>query len=379
MTISETTEKRETLNINMPEAHNQHQKMFADGLAFLLFQFPSEFSEAKHYMHFPKTQGFDNEEEYHMGDIFQRSLITDTLIDCNQWMTGQLNPLIDHEIDYLNNARRKEGIGGWAYFPHLSELPPDADDLGQIIQINARTGNNEAIAKYCMPPLYTLLDSNAHNHGGFESWIIPKNNLTTTQQKQLEWAKKAWGTGADTEVVANLIYALTLLDDNNFEEVITNGINYIWKKRGIRGTWRSTWYFGDYYGTYVSLRAALTQDISSSELTVTSEFLLKSQHHDGGWGVNKISSPLHTGLALLSLLLISNHNRTSIPDNVLNNALTYLHRTQNQSGSWLSSPFIKMELGRPKGVIRAVLEYGSQTITTNFVVKALNQLLNTHL
>ena len=374
MMNSASLQKRDALRITIPDAENEWQNMLNRALTFLLYQFPGEFSEAGHSMHFPKNQGFISDLEWHTGDIFQRALIADTLLDCNKWMKGQLTPLIEHEVEYLTNARRKEGVGGWGYFPDLPELPPDADDLAQIMQLYCRLGKTNEIVNYCEPQLEILLNEQRHSDGGFESWIIPKKNLSKLQELQLQWAGEAWGTGADTEVVANILIALILYDSQRYTEVIEKGIDFLWGRRKEDGSWDSTWYFGSYYGIYKSLTACLHLQPDFSRITKTEKFIIDGQKQSGGWGRSSLADPLQTGLALLSLSLLSEYKREPVDGAVLQKAYGFLERGQTGNGSWSSQPLIKMELGRPKGMVHQVLEYGSRTITTNFIIKAVNRI-----
>lgn len=375
MATPQTLPPKEALTITLPEFKNEYHLNLLNGLSYLLYQFPSEFSEANHTMFFPKEQGFNNKNEWHTGNIFQRSLITDTLLDCNSWMNEQLTPLIEHEIDFLTNARRKTGVGGWAYFPGLLELAPDADDLGQMIQLYARTHDNQSFELFCKPLLNILFDTNKHTHGGFESWIIPSNNLSAEEKLQVEWANEAWGVGADTEVVSNLLYGLILKDAISYRAIIQKGIDFLWNQQEADGSWLSTWYFGPFYGTYTALRVCLFSAPKTAQLEKTIAFLTHSQLPSGGWGLSNTATPLQTSFALLALCLLYEHPTTSVDQNILVKAIAYLQRSQLSDGSWTKSSFIKMEMGRPRGFVHKTLEYGSKTITASFAVKALNKAL----
>lgn len=372
--MQQAVTEQQAYKIEMKEAENNWHKLSMKALCYLLYQFPEEFSEAIHEMHFPKNQGFESEEEWHRGDIFQRSLIADTLVDCNDWMDGQLYPLIRHEIDYLTKMRRKDGVGGWGYFPNLKELAPDVDDLGQMIQLYARLKKHRELEQYCSPLIELIISENKHTNGGFETWIIPAANRSRIQELQAEWAREGWGTGIDTEVVSNFIYGLLLTENPVYNDVVDKGIDYLIDRREKDGSWSSTWYFGNYYGTYTALRACLSKKTDSNWLARTEQYLIEGQKPSGGWGRTALADPLQTSFALLSLGLISAHKEEPIETSILTQALVFLQKTQMPSGCWTSVPFIKMELGRPRGSIHRVMEYGSKTITTNFVAKAANSI-----
>src|SRR6185369_3155358 len=114
--------------------------------------------------------------------------------------------------EYLIESRQRSGIGGWKYFPELRELPPDADDLAQIMHVLHRWGRRDAIDAYCTRPLEVVLNDNSHPDGSFETWIVPKSNRSGDEDLQERWIEMAWGSGPDAEVMANLLYALAEID-----------------------------------------------------------------------------------------------------------------------------------------------------------------------
>src|SRR6202000_2258958 len=122
-----------------------------------------------------------------------------TLLDFNSELQNQLDDIISGEADYLFNIRRKTGIGGWAYFPDLRVFPPDADGLPQVMQVLLRANYSQIAIPYFEQALNVLLNDQANEDNGWESWIIPKNNQTEEQQLQTIWVNKAWGTGSDIE------------------------------------------------------------------------------------------------------------------------------------------------------------------------------------
>lgn len=367
------TSQAKPLTITLPE-YPKDQHAFVSGLVFILRAFPEEFSEALHKMYFPKEQGFSGNLDWHSGNIFQRSLIADTLLDCNAFMNNQLTPLIEHELEFLTHSVRTDGVGSWGYFPELIELAPDADDLAQMIQLYVRTGKYDSINEYCIHPLQVLLTDNAHEDGGLETWIIPKENRTEIQNIQIEWAEEAWGVGADPEVVANLIYSLMVLDKDQYKDTIHKGAQFLWSRQQENGSWNSTWYFGAYYGTYTALRVCLYQEHQKSQIAHIINFIEQSQMASGGWGNGVTANALQTSLALLCLNQIKQVYSDLIKEDIISSGIEYLKRTQQESGSWASCPFIKMEMGRPKGFVYKTLEYGSETITTIFAIKALHAL-----
>ncbi|HAC62702.1 MAG TPA: hypothetical protein DCF68_03990 [Cyanothece sp. UBA12306] len=358
-------------NLTLSPAQSKWQKLAWDGLIFIVKQWQRGFGEARHIMEFAQEQGFSSSQEYQYGDIFQRALIADVLCDFNEALEGSIEPIIEDEINYLLSRQRKTGFGGWSYFPDLLELSPDADDLAQIMQVLVRYGDDKKVKKYCEIPLGILLKDCCYSDGSFETWIIPKNQRNSEQEKQAYWAKNAWGTGPDNDVIANLLYGLYLYNSFRFADEIERGINYIESQQKSDGSWLSSWYHGPYYGTYVCLRLLTAVKPNSPAILKGLNFLESHQLNDGGWGLEDYSDPLSTALALLGLSVIKRKNLTKHNvGNLATKALTSLEHYQQPDQSWPNCLFIRMDLGRAEGKVYQVLSYGSRTLTTTFVMKA---------
>ncbi|RAM51619.1 MAG: hypothetical protein C6Y22_11235 [Hapalosiphonaceae cyanobacterium JJU2] len=354
----------------LSQNQNSWELIVQDGLRFLMKQWQLGFAEAAHIMSFPREQGFIAAVEQQYGDVFQRALIADVLCDARELLGEQLQPVIDHEVNYLLNCRRNSGVGGWSYFPNLPELPPDADDLAQIMQVLLRCGRRSEVEKYCEVPLSVLLQNNTHADGSFETWIVPATDRTPEENLQFWWVQQAWGTGPDPDVMANLLYTLVLYDPELFEQVIQDGVAYLESQQREDGSWQSSWYHGSYYGTYVCLRLLTLVRPGSPGIARAINFLYECQQVDGGWGIEDNSDSLSTALALLSLELAQQHIGEIADIERVVKARSYLQNCQETDKSWPSCKFIRMELGRAAGRVRAILFYGSQTITTAFILKA---------
>ncbi|MFN7256150.1 MAG: prenyltransferase/squalene oxidase repeat-containing protein [Microcystis sp.] len=368
----ERAKKQPKFTLTLPPAASEWQQLSWDGLDFIIKQWQLGFGEARHIMVFPQEQGFSSSQEYQYGDVFQRALIADALCDVDEQLGGLLQPLLKEEVNYLLNCQRTTGIGGWSYFPDLPELSPDADDLAQIMQVLFRLGHGAEIVKFCETPLKFLLEDCAYPDGSFETWIIPQNQRTPEQETQAKWAKEAWGTGPDTDVIANLVYALWLYDSQRFSYQIKQGITYLESQQQADGSWLSSWYHGPYYGTYVCLRLLAATKPDSPAISRASNFLKTHQHSDGGWGLTEDSDSLSTALSLLGLAAVAKLGRGEENNNLATPALSFLQSCQQPDKAWENCQFIRMEVGRASGQVYQILSYGSRTITSTFVMKAAN-------
>ena len=357
-------DRSKPLRLMLPQATDGWDAVTRDALIFLLRGWRTHFHDAAHIMSFPPEQGFRDPDAVHSGDVFTRALLADALIDADQAF-GQLDDIIAAELDYLLSTRRTDGIGGWSYFPRLIELPPDADDLAQVMIAMLRRGRFEAVRSTCELVLEVLFNDNAHADGSFETWIVPATARSEHQRLQAQWIRKAWGNGPDPEVIANLLHALTLYDANRFRARIAQGMQYLQSRQQADGSWLSTWYWGPFYSTYVAVRLLKPAPDASPCIDAATEFLLSAQRTDGGWGWGEQSDALSTALAMLALVTTGHRHGPA-----MDGALEYFSAHTATNGGWPAAPFIRMELGRPSGRVHQVLSYGADLVTTGFVLKS---------
>jgi squalene-hopene/tetraprenyl-beta-curcumene cyclase len=314
-------------------------------------------------MIFPHFIGFTGNRELQYGDVFQRGIIADALCDADALLDGALRPAIQREAMYLVDQRLMRGFGGWSYFPGLPELPPDADDLGQVIQVLVRSGHTALADEHASPPLRVLFRDCVSADGSFETWIIPARDRTAEQQRQVDAAREKWGTGPDAEVMANLLYALTLYDAMRFETECHRGAEYIERCQRPDGSWSCRWYFGPYYGTYACARFIRQLRPRSDSLSRAADFLRSSQLSDGSWPQPSSGSgdALSTALGLLGLAVAQPPGDVGSADAARAARARAWLDENGDSDSWPSCSFI-----RPS----RLHSYGSRTLTTAYVMTA---------
>lgn len=338
-------------------------------LGYLVRQWRLGFGEARHLMLFDLER--TGVEDVQSGDVFQRAIVVDALHDAMALTGLDLRATTDAESDYLIEQRRTTRAGGWAYFPAFKPLPSDADDVAQVMIALLRSGRGSEVDAYCAPAVQFLFEECAHPDGSFETWLLPRESLDDEERYQRHCAENYWGTGPDPEVVANLLYALSLYDARRYAEVIERGCAYLARVQEPDGSWRSTWYHGPYYGAYVCTRALALRGAFSPALRSAERFLLDSRKADGSWGLGSEGDPLSTAFALIALSQVRTLSGNPQLGEALESGRRYLARAQEGDGSWPAVDFIRMELGRAKNNVFCVLTYRSRTIATAFAVKAL--------
>ncbi len=342
---------------NIPQ--NYANDTIGKGLKFILSDYKKDFPNLKHIMYLSKLEGFSSKSSVHIGDIFQRAMVADCLIDVHQKTSYNLEKVISSEINYLINNKLKNRIGTWSYFPSVKEIAADADDLGQIMQVLQRSNRTELISKHCQKAINVLLSDRYHTNGGFETWIIPKQSMTKLEKRQNFFNETKWGKGPDNEVMANFLYSLILYAPSNFKAKINLSIDYLLEQQNDLGFWESRWYYGNYYGTYVCLRAIIASKINCNlAIQKVYKYILNTQQKNGGWGLTENKSDsLSTAFALLIL-----KNEPLKHKQAIQKAKEYLYKKQTEQGSWESVDFIKPKHNEP---------FRSEILTTAWCLRSL--------
>lgn len=348
----------------------------ADGLdvlwsaaSWLAAEAPRAFAEARHWIRFPKDLGLRS-ALFQSGDIFQRAVIADALCDLPEDLATSFAPVVEHELGYVMTNRSCDRCG-WSYLTELLEEPADADTLAQVLQVAVRMGR--ARRTDFDPPIETLFEANAHADGSFETWVMPPAaERDEVHQRQAQLVASAWGTGPDPEVMANLLYALSLWAPDRFAAQIAAGSKYLLERQHPNGAWTASWYWGPFYSTYVHVRLLARVAEGVPAVTRAARALIAGQGRDGSWTYCDIPRPLDTAHAILTLLAarpVANLDDTELRTTV-GRGLSALRAMRLADGAWSRDAFIRMDSGRARAVQGAELTFGSRTLTTAYALKA---------
>lgn len=318
-----------------------------------------------HTMEFPVSSGFCPASGVQSADVFTRAIVLELLAGAQRAGVVSCGEVLERGVEYLVRARRRSGSGAWAYFPGLVELAPDADTLAQVARALWLAGRTDLVEQYVVPVLKRY--DRASANGSLDTWLYDENeNIASIQQ---HWAANAWGTGADPEVLANLVDCIDLVAPHRFPSLVQR-MRCLLIGAAQDGAWTSTWYHGPYYGTYVCTRALARVAGAQTLLLASRRFLHRTQNEDGGWGWQTgRSDPLNTALALSTLRTL----QANPSDAPVSRGLEYLERCAQDGGIAAPVPFIKMNLGRASGREGPVLSFASPSITAAYAANALVQ------
>jgi hypothetical protein len=334
-----------------PATGNRPFDVARDAVAYVLSQWRTGFGELAHQCRFAASVSRDVAS----GDVFQRALVVDALCELSPPWPNVLAPVLTSELAYLLEARRCP-VRGWSYYPRLEMIPPDADSLGQILQVVLRLGRHDLSSMF-EEPIHQAVHVGALGDGSFATWIVPpRGERTPLQERQAALVSKS----ADVEVVANLAYALIRFDRSRFERESTSAARWVASRQRASGTWSATWYLGTAYASYVGSRLLAACGRFTEELAAARRHLVSTQDRDGGWGRDgEVPNPLDTALSLLALDAIG--GRYAV-EPVRARALDFI--ASFAPDAWPAVPFICQE----RDDLRPL---ASRTITAAYVAKAI--------
>ena len=341
-------------------------------MCYLMIERDNDYIEMLHVMRLPSSETKTNMNTSILvsGDVFQRTILVETYLSVNSIITmPEIKNIIREDILRILDSKMKNVGGGWNYFPGYPFLPPDSDDLAQVIRILV-SANFDNLNVILDEHINLTVKYNRNPDGSLKTWILDPEDNGRYQKVLTAAVENYWGDyrGRDIEVTSNLLLSLLFYDRLKYSDVINKGVETVISAQNENGCWDSIWYWGPFYGTYISVRLLTEMKSGDVILKKTRDFLQSAQGPDGGWGINK-SDPLNTSLSVLILKDIESMNMY-VPNEVFNRALSYLTNEQESMGSWKKVNFIRMRLGETDR------SYGSRTITSAFVLRALGRLLS---
>jgi Squalene-hopene cyclase C-terminal domain len=333
----------------------------ADAASMLLEQQRTGYQEAIHWMTVPRLDEDDVRLAMYPAILFQRAVVLDGLLDA--YAAGLDIPVtvLAQEALLLLKSKREDVRGGWSYLSDVPELPPDVDDLAMMLQVISRCGG-QPLAAACHQALELVL-ATADRGDAITTWILEPDEELPGNEMFRRYIKLTQAEGVHPEVIANLLFAVSLYSINKGRDGVANGIAYLECAQSDDGSWYSRWYSGRHYGTYRAVLALTSLAPESRALDRAHDYLLSMRNADGGWGTEGLSDPLGTAFAALSLAALARPGSSRF----IRSALEYLVSTQLSDGGWPGCPFIAFpRVGAP-----GVHVYSSSTITTSFCLKAI--------
>ncbi len=313
------------------------------------------FAQSGHPLRFPRGRRGETRHETHTATLLFRAVTLDALLDARAAGLAVCDRVLSHEGMALLKSKHPGVRGGWSYFETVPELPPDADDLGQVLQALARLGGPD-LASTCDEPLELALDA-SRAAGGFPTWILDPALPGHLDRLMSAYVSVIGGTGVHPEVVANLLVGLLYYDPARFAPHLRRGVGYLERTQDPGGWWESRWYAGRFYGTFKAA-AVLGRLVPGSEAVRRAQaFIVSSHREDGGWG-DDTSDPLATSHALLAYACLGGTGHRARA------AAELLLSQQRGDGTWPPNPWVQFP------TLDGLQSYSSSAMSTAFALKA---------
>lgn len=283
------------------------------GLAYL------EFIEGYKDVWEVQRWGFLGEPEL-LGRLFTPLLILEARLEAGREIGPQLEPLLAQRLP-----------DGWHYYAGSLKIPPDTDDLGQLLQLVGRSGCGLADTEAFAAPL-DLLESNLDASGFCPTWLCDGERYVR------ETIEKTWYGNACAGVMANLYYGLAhyagaVADGERYLALSERGLDYLLGQfDSERVGWPAVHYPSHLYVAYLVTRLCSLLGRRPDCLAALEARILAEQSLDGSW----FQEPQQTAFGLLFLTALADigerHRRA------VSKALLYLLDTQTYDGSWPGAP-----------------------------------------
>lgn len=282
-------------------------------------------------------------QKNHIGNLFTPLLICESLLDAGQDISQSFETLLAYRSDI-----------GWHYYTDCDDIPPDSDDLGQLLHIAGRLIPIPERELFKLP--LQLLRENFEPSGFCPTW------LCDNQRFKREAVNKVWFGNECLAVMANLYYGLAVYEPQTYHDDIYRGIEYLIARfdPSICG-WKGTHYKSHLYTLYLVLRLLHYMSIEFIQAHLIRQHLLNQQRLNGSWN----DSPQDTAFALLALFCTTQEKLQPDSDR-LKSGLIYLTDTQLYDGSWRGE-----DLFVCPGQAGRYDFFNHAKITTSFCLRAL--------
>jgi hypothetical protein len=333
---------------------SQSVQVIQHALVFLKQLRERQFQDLHHAMVFPQAAGFQGTTAQ-VGDVFARAYLLYTLA----LLRGAYDidaADIDLDVQHLR-TRADPHSGLWKYFPDLPALPADVDDCAQVLL--ALAAADPRLVEPIGGKALATLDA-----GLVSTWLIVETDPNAGLQHQM--IEHAWGRGLESEVAANIAFALHRVDSERYRTVIDRVADRLAQCQEPDGSWLSTWYVGSAYGTWLAVRLLAECRPSSESLSRAACWLSATAEPSGS---------LDLALEALTADALIRAGVATEAGRLKEHFLTELSKRQDRDGGWAAESLIQMDVSRAAvqhglGDSR-MLYHGSRGLTTCLAVLAL--------
>jgi squalene-hopene/tetraprenyl-beta-curcumene cyclase len=306
------------------------------------------------------------------GSVFQRALALDTLAALAAEGVDLPQAMLRGELAALMVERDPES-GGFKSFPRLLELPPDANDLAQVIQAALAVEPARA-TRWFAQPLALVERLAAGANGAIPTWLVDPVAADEPSLRYRAAIAAYWGSAPDTEIAANLAYACWRLDSKRHAQLVREAAEFVAARQALDGSWESGRHCGKAYGTWMATRLLAVVEGHEDALVGAADWLESEESGVGPLG-QAGAQPLGVALAVLTARELEATGWGGARP-LIARGLAFLCDTQEEDGGWPAAPFIRIDARRAARerdpeIAPVWHNYGSRALTTTLCARAL--------
>jgi squalene-hopene/tetraprenyl-beta-curcumene cyclase len=264
-------------------------------------------------------------------------------------VTAAVRWLLDREVRRAGDwAKTVRGIepGGW-FFEYKNAFYPDTDDTSMVLIALARTGHATRAA--ALPAVYRALNwlvAMQNSNGG---WGAFDRDIENEILEKVPFADhNAMLDPSCPDITARVLEALSHYGYRIGQGPVDRAVTFIVSRQEESGAWFGRWGVNYVYGTWQVLvgLAAVGFDMTAPVVRRAVRWLKDAQNADGGWGEScrsyddpavagrGESTASQTAWAVLGLLAAGEGDSPEVRAGV-----EYLVGTQHADGGWTEEPF----------------------------------------
>jgi squalene-hopene/tetraprenyl-beta-curcumene cyclase len=257
--------------------------------------------------------------------------------------------LLDKEVrqagDWAKNLRDVEP-GGW-FFEYHNAHYPDVDDTAMVLIMLARAG--QTTNAHVQPALYRALNWLVAMQNSDGGWAAFDRNINNEILTKVPFADhNAMLDPSCPDITARVLEALSHYGYRMGQEPVDIAVRFILAHQEENGAWFGRWGVNYIYGTWQVLVGleAIGFDMNALVVRRAVRWLKECQNGDGGWGEScgsydeperagcGESTASQTAWALLGLMAAGEIDSPEVRGGV-----EYLVGTQHADGGWTEEPF----------------------------------------
>ncbi|WP_347986516.1 squalene--hopene cyclase [Methylomonas sp. AM2-LC] len=265
-------------------------------------------------------------------------LMQQALANALRWLADK--QLFDEPGDWRIKRPKLAG-GGWA-FQFGNSYYPDLDDTAVVAQVLLQSGN-PAFAKNIQRAGNWIAGMQSKK-GGYGAFDVDNTYDYLNQIPFADHGALLDPPTADVTGRCLMFLANSLSGHPEYQPVVARCLTYLREQQETNGAWYGRWGTNYIYGTWSVLTGLVSAGINNDDPSIRKAivWLKAKQLGDGGWGESNDSyhhaphvgkpdksTPFHTALALLTLLIVGEKECASVEKGV-----SYLLKNQQADGFW---------------------------------------------